>query len=308
MFRDAAHGVYAQPQAGEMISLLIKKRMGSRQGGFELDVGLTVHPGEFLTLFGPSGAGKTTLLRCLAGLNEPDSGRIEVQGETWFDLERGINLAPQRRRVGFVFQDYALFPNMTVRGNLEFALRKGAERKRVDDLIDMMELGDLQHSKPSSLSGGQQQRVALARALASEPELLLLDEPLSALDLEIRQRLQDEILRLQRHFGLTAVLVSHDISEVYKLSRRVIVIEHGRVVKEGPPAEVFGSSQANGKFHFAGEVLAIEPADVVFAVSVLVGNQIVRIIATSNEAARLKVGSRVMLLSKAFNPMLKVVE
>lgn len=285
----------------------LTKRLQGAEGDFLLDVDLRVEEGEFLTLFGRSGAGKTTLLRCLAGLEMPDSGTLRVNGDTWFDAGRGIALPPQQRHVGFVFQDYALFPNMTVRGNLEFALRKGGNRKRIDELIAMMELGELQHRKPAMLSGGQKQRVALARALAAEPRLLLLDEPLSALDQETRLRLQDEILRLQRHFGLTTVLVSHDVSEVYKLSRRVVVIEHGRAVRVGPPAEVFGAGQGGGKFRFAGEVLAIEPADVVFAVSVLVGNQIVRIIATADEAAQLKIGSRVMLLSKAFNPMLQVV-
>lgn len=285
----------------------LTKRLKGAEGDFLLDVDLRVDEGEFLTLFGRSGAGKSTLLRCLAGLEMPDSGTLRVNGDTWFDASRGIALPPQQRHVGFVFQDYALFPNMTVRGNLEFALRKGGNRKRIDELIAMMELGELQHRKPAMLSGGQKQRVALARALAAEPRLLLLDEPLSALDQETRLRLQDEILRLQRHFGLTTVLVSHDVSEVYKLSRRVIVIENGRAVREGAPAEVFGAGQGGGKFRFAGEVLAIEPADVVFAVSVLVGNQIVRIIATADEAAKLRVGSRVMLLSKAFNPMLQVV-
>jgi len=285
----------------------LTKRLKGAEGDFLLDVDLRIEEGEFLTLFGRSGAGKTTLLRCLAGLEMPDAGTLRVNGDIWFDVGCGIALPSQQRHVGFVFQDYALFPNMTVRGNLEFALRKGSNRKRIDELIAMMELGELQHRKPAMLSGGQKQRVALARALAAEPRLLLLDEPLSALDQETRLRLQDEILCLQRHFGLTTVMVSHDVSEVYKLSRRVIVIENGRAVREGPPAEVFGAGQGGGKFRFAGEVLAIEPADVVFAVSVLVGNQIVRIIATADEAAQLKVGSRVMLLSKAFNPMLQVV-
>lgn len=286
----------------------VAKQLKGAEGDFTLEIELKVAPGEFLTLFGRSGAGKTTLLRCLAGLEQPEGGYIRMGDELWFDSARGITLAPQQRHVGFVFQDYALFPNMSVRGNLEFALRKGGNHKRIDELIAMMELGELQHRKPATLSGGQRQRVALARALAAEPRLLLLDEPLSALDQETRLRLQDEILRLQRHFGLTTLLVSHDVSEVYKLSQRVVVIENGHAIREGVPADVFGSGQSGGKFHFAGEVLAIEPADVVFAVSVLVGNQIMRVIATADEAASLKVGNRVMLLSKAFNPVLQVVE
>ena len=287
-----------------MIELDIKKNLHSSSGEFALDVQLRIAPGEFVTLFGQSGAGKTTLLRCLAGLAEADSGSIVVDGETWFDSRKKFALPAQQRRAGYMFQDYALFPNMSVRGNLEFALRKGASRKRVDELIEIMALGDLQQRKPATLSGGQQQRVALARALASEPRLLLLDEPFSALDLQTRLRLQDEVLRLQRHFGLTTVMVSHDVSEVYKLSRRVLLIENGRLTSAGTPAEVFGAGHAGGKFSFAGEVLAIDAADVVFAVTLQVGNQIVRVIASADEVQHIKLGDRVMLLSKAFNPVL----
>ncbi len=285
-----------------MVELDIRKKLLGAQGEFSIDLKFSIAAGEIVTLFGESGAGKTTLLRCLAGLAEPDGGHIRVNGETWF--EGGQRLPVQRRRVGYMFQDYALFPNMSVRANIEFALRRGASRRRPSELIEMMDLGELQHRTPRTLSGGQQQRAALARALAAEPQLLLLDEPFSALDHETRQRLQDEVLRMQRHFGITTVMVSHDVSEVYKLSKRVLVIEQGRIIREGAPAEVFGAGQAGGKFTFAGEVLAIEAADVVFAVTLLVGNQIVRVIATAEEASRLKVGGRVMLLSKAFNPAL----
>lgn len=288
-----------------MIDLELRKKLFSAQGEFELDVQLHVDKGEFVALFGHSGVGKTTLLRCLAGLAEADGGRIRVAGERWFD---GRSLVPpQRRRVGYMFQDYALFPNMSVRGNLEFARPKGSDHRRVDELIELMALGELQHRKPTTLSGGQQQRSALARALAAEPQLLLLDEPFSALDQQTRLRLQDEVLRLQRHYGLTTVMVSHDISEIYKLSQRVLLIEHGRIVRQGSPAEIFGAGHAGGKFSFAGEVLAIEPADVVYAVTLLVGNQVVRVIATAEEAQGIKPGCRVMLMSKAFNPGLVVV-
>jgi molybdate transport system ATP-binding protein len=287
-----------------MIELNLRKKLHSAQGEFELDVQLHVAEGEFVTLFGHSGVGKTTLLRCLAGLAEADDGLLRVEDETWFD--RRSLLPPQRRRVGYMFQDYALFPNMNVRGNLEFARPEGSAQGRVDELIELMALGELQHRKPAMLSGGQQQRVALARALASEPRLLLLDEPFSALDQQTRLRLQDEVLRLHRHYGLTTIMVSHDISEVYKLSQRVLLIEHGRIMQQGTPAEIFGAGQVGGKFSFAGEVLAIEPSDVVFTVTLLVGNQVVRVIATAEEAQTIKPGSRVMLLSKAFNPALVV--
>ena len=286
-----------------MIRATINKRLHGAQGEFELNASLEVAQGEFVALFGPSGVGKTTLLRCLAGLEQPEQGSVVVGGDTWFEGSQRINLAPQQRRAGYVFQDYALFPNMTVRGNLEFALRKGADKKRVDELLELMELGELQHRKPEVLSGGQKQRVALARALASEPSLLLLDEPLSALDASIRSRLQDEILRLQKHFGITAIIVSHDVGEVYKLANRVIVMDAGKIVQQGTPAAVFSTGQTSGKFRFTGEILAIEPMDVLFSLTVLVGNQIVRVVATHDEAAELHSGDRVMMVSKAFNPM-----
>ncbi len=287
-----------------MIEIDIRKTLHGARGEFTAEMTLRIAKGEFIGLFGASGAGKTSLLRCLSGLTQPDAGVIRVNGETWFDSQRQISLAPQRRGVGFVFQDAALFPHMSVRGNLEFALRREASRQRVDQLIEMMGLGELQHRKPATLSGGQKQRVALARALVSEPRLLLLDEPFSALDQETRLRLQDELLSLQKQLDLTTVLVSHDVGEVYKLAARMLVIEHGRVVREGAPANVLGAGQAAGKFSFAGEVLAIEAADVVFAVTLLIGNQVVRVLATAEDVRRIQVGDKVMLLSKAFNPVL----
>lgn len=291
-----------------MIKANIRKRLHGPHGEFELAIDLTIAEGEFVALFGPSGVGKTTLLRCLAGLETPEQGALIVNGDTWLDTTARIALPPQQRRVGYMFQDYALFPNMTVRGNLEFALRKGADRNRVDELLDLMALGELQHRKPETLSGGQKQRVALARALASEPSVLLLDEPFSALDAEIRGRLHDEVLRLQRRFGLTAIIVSHDVGEVYKLASRVMVMETGKLAQQGSPADVFSTGQTSGKFRFTGEILAIDPMDVMCTLTVLVGNQIVRVAAMPEEAAELLPGNRVMLVSKAFNPMVLKLE
>ena len=286
------------------IEFCVGKRLHSADGEIDLDVDVALAEGEFVTLFGQSGAGKTTLLRMLAGLTVPDRGHIAVGGEVWFDSEQHIDLPPQRREIGLVFQDYALFPNMTVRQNLAFALADKKQGSRVDELIDMMQLGALQQHLPATLSGGQKQRVALARALVRRPKLLLLDEPFSALDAETRIRLQDEILRLHRNFGLTTLIVSHDLGEVYKLSDRVLLIERGRISRNGRPAAVFNDRQVSGKFQFIGEVLAIEPEEVVYAVTVLVGNQVVTVIATVEEIAGIGIGDRVTLMAKAFNPML----
>jgi len=286
-----------------MIRASIKKQLHGAGGEFQLDVNLQIAEGELIALFGPSGAGKTTLLRCLAGLDQPEQGSLIVNGESWLNTASRINLPPQLRHVGYVFQDYALFPNMTVRGNLEFALRKGHAKKRVDELLALMDIGELQQRKPDTLSGGQKQRVALARALASEPRLLLLDEPFSALDAEMRSRLQDEVLKLQRHLGITTIIVSHDVGEVYKLASRVLVMNAGKLVEQGSPDQVFSTGKTSGKFRFTGEVLAIETMDVMSTLTVLVGNQIVRVVAMPDEAAALQAGDRVMLVSKAFNPI-----
>lgn len=287
-----------------MLQVHINKRLQGANGAFALDVKLQVAEGEFIALFGPSGVGKTTLLRCLAGLVQAERANIKVKDETWVNTDLGIDLAPQLRRVGYMFQDYALFPNMTVRGNLEFALRKGSNKQRVQTLIDMMNLGELQNHHPETLSGGQKQRVALARALASEPKLLLLDEPFSALDAEMRGRLHDELLRLQRSLGMTTVIVSHDVGEVYKLATRVLMMEAGLIAQQGTPAEVFSTGYTSGKFRFTGQILAIDPMDVLYSLTVLVGNQIVRVVAMPDEASKFKVGDSVMLVSKAFNPMI----
>jgi len=287
-----------------MIEAHIKKSLHGSDGDFMLDINLALAPGEFVALFGPSGSGKTTLLRCLAGLEQADDGHIKAAGDVWLDTASNLSVATQYRHVGYMFQDYALFPNMTVRGNLEFALRKGASSKRVDDMLELMGLTELQQQKPERLSGGQKQRVALARTLVSEPRLLLLDEPLSALDSTIRQRLQDEIVQMQRQLGVTTLMVSHDVAEVYKMASRVLKIEAGKLTEQGAPAEVFSAGKTSGKFRFTGEILAIEPVDVVFALTVLVANRIVRVVAMPDEAAELKLGDKVLLVSKAFNPMI----
>jgi molybdate transport system ATP-binding protein len=221
-----------------MIDLQISKRLHGPEGMMSLQFDAQIKKGEFVTIFGPSGAGKTSVLRMLSGLLSPDRGRIGVGDSIWFDDSHRINLRPQLRNIGFVFQDYSLFPNMTVRGNLDFALQKGQSRAIVDDLLELTELTQLHDRRPSQLSGGQKQRVALARALVRKPELLLLDEPLSALDMEMQAKLQDYILKVHREFGLTTLMISHDLIEVLKMSQRVLVMSHGRIAKDGKPADV----------------------------------------------------------------------
>jgi molybdate transport system ATP-binding protein len=286
-----------------MIELNLQKRLNTTEGPIDLHFKGQIEAGEFITLFGQSGAGKTTLLRMIAGLTRPDAGRIVVDGECWFDSDRHIDLAPQKRRVGFVFQDYALFPHLSVAQNIGFALPK-ADRSIVGELLEMTGLTQLKDRKPDKLSGGQKQRVALARALALRPKLLLLDEPLSALDHAMRHQLQSELLDLQRRFQPATLLVSHDLSEVFRLSQRVFVIERGAVEKSGTPAEVFAQSGMSNKFRLSGEILHIEPSGLVSILTVLAGGDVIKVAATENEMVGLSVGSRILIASKAFNPVI----
>jgi molybdate transport system ATP-binding protein len=287
-----------------MIDIRLKKKLSAASGEMLLDVQLEIKAGEFITLYGDSGAGKTSVLRMLAGLMQPDEGKIIVDQNTWFDSENGTELRTQRRPIGFLFQEYALFPNMTVRENLLFALDKGQDKAIVDDLIEIIELEDLQHRNPDKLSGGQKQRVALARALVRKPRILMLDEPFSALDRNMRIKLQDYVLKVHRQFKLTTLLISHEISEVIKMSDRIFIIENGKIVKNDRPLSLFTNQQVSGKFQFTGEIISIEKADVIYIVHILVGANFVKIIADQTDVAELQAGDQVLVASKAFNPMI----
>jgi molybdate transport system ATP-binding protein len=216
----------------------IERSMLTSEGNRLLKVDLEIANNELLCLFGHSGAGKTTLLRILAGLFTPDRGFISFKGEVWYDSAKKINLSPQQRNVGYMFQDYALFPNMTVRRNIEFA-QKVKNTEEVDNLLNHFGLETLQKQYPAKLSGGQKQRVALARALAAKPNLLLLDEPLSALDEEMRLNLQDEILKAHKLLNSQTLLVSHDKEEVLKLADTVVMLRNGAILNQGKPIDIF---------------------------------------------------------------------
>ncbi|TCL05696.1 ABC transporter ATP-binding protein [Sodalis ligni] len=216
------------------MSYLAVKQLNKHYGPTQVfeNIDFSADEGEFVTLLGPSGCGKSTLLRCLAGLTSVDSGQIVLQGE---DL---VPLAPQQRGIGMVFQSYALFPNMTVDGNVSFGLKmqklQSAEiRRRVEEVLALVELQEFAHRYPHQLSGGQCQRVALARSLVTRPRLLLLDEPLSALDARIRKHLRDQIRRIQQELRLTAIFVTHDQEEALTLSDRVVLMNKGKIVQNG---------------------------------------------------------------------------
>ena len=269
-----------------------------------LDVSFEINEGSLTAIEGPSGSGKTTILRLISGLIKPERGRIKVNGELWFDDSAEIDLAPQKRKVGFVFQDHALFPNMTVKENIEFAFEGKKDEKFVDELLETTGLRELKDRYPSTLSGGQKQRASLARAIVRKPKILLLDEPLSALDAEMRTTLQDFILEVHRKFNLTTILVSHDVSEIFKMSDKIIRLSQGKISASGSPDEILGGKYISGKFKFTGEVLSIEKNEVINIFKVLVGNNIIKIIATDEEKNGIKPGDKVIIASKAFNPII----
>jgi molybdate transport system ATP-binding protein len=194
-------------------------------------------------LFGPSGGGKTTILRTLAGLERPQSGFVRFRGETWSDVERGVFVAPQRRGVGIVFQDYALFPHLTVAENIAFGVstERAARERKVRELADLLAIPDLLQRRPAALSGGQRQRVALARALATGPRLLLLDEPLSALEQTLREELRVELRRLLLESRVPAVVVTHDRDEALALGDQIAVVAAGNIRQLGPVDRVLGA-------------------------------------------------------------------
>lgn len=286
-----------------MIEIDVKKNLQTADGPVCLALKMNLEEDNLYAVFGKSGAGKTTLLRMLAGLTSPDEGSIKVNGETWFNSSEKINLKIKHRNIGYVFQDYALFPNMTVLQNIEYSLDKGS-KSLSRNIIDVFNLEQLLNRKPDMLSGGQKQRVALARALVRKPQILLLDEPLSALDNEMRSRLQDEILYAHKEFKITTLLVSHDLPEVFKLSDWVYVLENGGISQQGKPYDVFAKHKISGKFQFAGEILNIEKDGFVNIVTLLVGNNLVKVVADEVEAQSFSIGEKVIISSKAFNPIL----
>ena len=216
----------------------IKKTLGD----FKLDVHFTAENGV-LALLGASGCGKSMTLKCIAGIEKPDEGHIELDGDVLFDSQKGINLPPQKRRVGYLFQNYALFPNMTVRQNILCGMCREKDRavkeKRVRELLRLMQLEGLEEHKPNQLSGGQQQRTALARILVSEPHALLLDEPFSALDSNLRDSLKIELRDLLERFGKEVLMVTHDRGEAYNMSSQIAVLDKGRLLTIKTPKELF---------------------------------------------------------------------
>jgi len=292
----------------DIIYIDVQKELVSAYGRMQLNIQTSISVGELVVMFGESGAGKTTLLRMIAGLISPDKGIIKVGNSVWYSSNDRINMPPQQRNIGFVFQDYALFPNMTVFNNVAYG-QKGKDKIFIDELLQIFGLTEFANRKPEKLSGGQKQRVALARALARKPQFLLLDEPLSALDAGIRTALQNEILKAHSIYKATIMLVSHDLAEVFRLAQKVMLIDNGQVKGFGRPDDVFINNQISGKVQIAGTIVKIQKQDTFYLLTVVTGmNQIIKVTAYENDIADLTEGDKVMVFSKAFNPLVMKVK
>lgn len=290
-----------------MIEFNLHKKLHAGSGIMQVNFEYAIKEGEFVSIYGASGAGKTSILRMLAGFFKPDAGTIAFNNEMWFDSTKKINLPPQKRSAGFVFQDYALFPNMSVKENLEFALQKGESKNIIDELLNLTELEQFNSRRIQTLSGGQKQRVALARALVRKPKLLLLDEPLSAIDNELRAKLQHILINIHRRYHLTTILVSHDVSEIIRLSDKTIFLENGSIKKSGEPVAMFFPETSNEKFSIEGNIIKIEKLESDYRVTVLSGNQTVKIKVVESQAKDLNKGDKIMVSSKVFEPVIQKI-
>lgn len=246
-----------------LLHLDLQKKLDRTEGSRELKVQMELDAGDFVAIYGPSGIGKTTLLRIIAGLSQADTGFLSINKSCWFDQEKNINVSPQKRKVGFVFQDYALFPNMTILENLHFANSNAA---LIQKLLKQTNLEGLKDKKPAELSGGQQQRVALARALVVESPILLLDEPLSALDHSLRQDMQDLITELHQTYQRTTLMVSHDIPEIINLANKLLVLKDRDTILYDNPKAYFERENLLDEIEETGLILAIDDKELLLQI------------------------------------------
>lgn len=290
-----------------MLEFDITKQFGKGNSSFSLDVKARLPKGKIIGIFGPSGAGKSSLLRLLSGLEKVDRGFIKINDEIWSDTAKRIFLKPQERSVGYLFQAYSLFPNMTVAENLSFAAEKNIDSIQLEELLVATQLIDKRNQYPVSLSGGEQQRAALARALVRHPSLLLLDEPLAALDEAIRTALQTYILALHKRFQPTTLLVSHDRQELANLCDLVIEINAGKIVQTGTPDLLFGDTQTIDLTEGSFRVLTLTRSENKLIVEVVAGNQKVKMVLNSALHPTLKSGDTIQIAGAAFTILSKKI-
>jgi len=280
-----------------MLKIDINKQLHGSNGKMDLDINLEIKQGEFLALAGESGSGKTTLLRILAGL-EKAKGDIIFDKTIW--QNNNSTLAPQKRAIGFVFQDYALFENMNVEQNLLFVNK---DKKLAKHLLEITQLTNLTKRSPSTLSGGQKQRVSLCRAMMNKPKLLLMDEPLSALDPKMRLKLQEEILILHKEFNTTTIMVSHDPNEIKNLADRVILLEHGTIIKDTSPQNLYSQPQTNAKFSFEAKVVELSQVNNQNIITLSIDTQLINILVTDNQMQNIIIGQTLSIDTSNLMPL-----
>ncbi|WP_291950090.1 ATP-binding cassette domain-containing protein [Campylobacter sp.] len=277
-----------------MLKIDICKIFKNKNQEFKLQAKFDIQQGEFLAIFGKSGSGKTTLLRIIAGFEKAE-GSCEFDKQIFFNANYFLSI--QKRNIGFLFQDYALFENMNVEQNLLYAKN---DKQTAYELLELLNLSSYKKSSILELSGGQKQRVALARSLMRKPKLLLLDEPLSALDNEMKIILQDYLLKIHKNYNITTILISHDVSEVYKLANKVIVLDQGKIIQQGNPNEVFLQTKGSQKFAIKARILKLQKQDTIIMAILGIGTQISQVVLSPLEAENLKEDDEVILSQKAF--------
>lgn len=277
-----------------MLKVDICKIFTNKHNDFKLQVKFEIKQGEFLAVFGKSGSGKTTLLKVIAGF-EKALGICKFNNEIFFNQKQFLSI--QKRNIGFLFQDYALFENMNVEQNLLFAKN---DQKFANELLELLNLSSHKKNHILELSGGQKQRVALARALMRKPKLLLLDEPFSALDNEIKLNLHDYLLNIHKTYNITTILITHDVSEAYKLANKVIILDQGQIIKQGSPNEVFLQTQGSQKFAIKARVLKLQSQDSIIVAILSIGSQITQVALSPLETQNLKENDEVIISQKAF--------
>ncbi|MCE6992209.1 sulfate/molybdate ABC transporter ATP-binding protein [Dyadobacter sp. CY323] len=291
-----------------LLEIQIRHSLETANGKQAMEISLALEEKKITALTGPSGAGKTTLLKQIAGLMMPESGKISFRNVVWLDTEHKIRLPSQVRNIGFVFQDYALFPHMTVRENLHYALPKNGDETVIDQLLESVGLLQLGNRKPYQLSGGQQQRVALARALVRKPDLLLLDEPFNALDHAMRFQLQDLLLKFQREYQFSVIMVTHDIGEMFRMSDQVLIMENGKILQSGKPSDVYLNEQSgNDGILMYGKVLTCRQEEDVLIIDALIDNKIRKLKLPIHMHQKLDIGAHFTLHYSLDSPVLQII-
>ena len=278
-----------------MIKIQIYKEFFKSANQFSIDVDFSLKKGSFNALFGDSGSGKTTILNVIAGIKYADRGKISVLDNVWLDTAAQINLAINKRKIGVVFQNSILFPHLTVYENLVFSKEKNDSLELMNELIQLFSISDLLKQFPENLSGGEKQKVAIVRSLIRNPDLLLLDEPFSAVDFQQRKELQDALLQVHQKLKFTALVISHDIEEVVRLSDNIFMLDKGKVIKNGPALALFENKEEDTTISLTGIVVSVEQLGRNQKIRILVGNEIHAI---EKENSMHQIGDRIIVEMK----------